>query len=437
MRLFKKFFFSFFFVFLFLANTVLAQPTEQAVKVVVSPDHNNWEYNLGEKASFTITVLRNNQPVKGAKVSYQVGPERIRPAKTETVTLGADAIRTEGSMKEPGFLQCFATTEVEGKQYKGLATVGYAIDKIQPTVTRPADFNSFWEKGKAELKNVPMDMKMTLLPERSSANSNVYVVNVQGYGNSRLYGMLAVPKKEGKYPAVLQVPGAGIRPYFPDLEVADQGVIVFTIGIHGIPVDMQPVVYDNLNNGALKGYFFFNADNKDRYYYKRVYLNCVRANDVIASLPQFDGVNLAVSGNSQGGALSIITAALDNRVKHLAAVHPALSDLTGYLHGRAGGWPHIFSESNQWYSNSTQVKETIAYYDVVNFAKDVKVNGYYTWGFNDEVCPPTSYYAVYNVIDAPKQTAVYHDSGHWMYTEQKMKFNKWIIETLKDTSRSK
>ncbi len=414
------------------AINVIAQPTEQLVKVVVSPDKDNWEYAIGEKATFTITVYKNNVPMKGAKVIYQVGPERMKPLKSDTVVYSGDALRVVSSMKDAGFLRCMATTEFEGKQYKGLATAGYAVKQIEPTVTRPADFNAFWNKGKEELSKIPMDIKMTLWPEKSSGNSNVYIVNVQGYGNSRLYGVLAVPKKEGKYPAVLQVPGAGIRPYFPDLEVADQGVIVFTIGIHGIPVNMDPVVYDNLNNGALKGYFFFNPENKDRYYYKRVYLNCIRANDVIASLPQFDGVNLAVSGNSQGGALSIITAALDSRVKHLASVHPALCDLTGYFNGRAGGWPHIFAESNQWFSNSTAVKETIPYYDVVNFATDVKVNGYYTWGFNDETCPPTSFYAAYNMITAPKQTAVFHDSGHWMYTEQKAKFNAWIIGRLKN-----
>lgn len=65
----------------------------------------------------------------------------------------------------------------------------------------------------------------------------------------------------------------------------------------------------------------------DHYYYKRVYMGCVRAVDFIYSLPEFDGKNLAVNGGSQGGALSIITAGLDNRIKYLAAFYPALSDL--------------------------------------------------------------------------------------------------------------
>ena len=212
--------------------------------------------------------------------------------------------------------------------------------------------------------------------------------------------------------------------------MADKGFIVFTIGIHGIPVNMDQAVYNDLNNGALKGYFFFNASNRDNFYYKRVYMGCIRANDFITSLPEFDGKNLAVSGNSQGGALSIITAAIDDRVKYLASVHTALSDMTGYFHGRAGGWPHIFAPNNLWGSNDTFVKETMPYYDVVNFAKKVKIPGYYTWGFNDETCPPTSMYAAYNVIQAQKETALYLDSGHWMYPEQKQAFNNWLIKML-------
>ena len=172
--------------------------------------------------------------------------------------------------------------------------------------------------------------------------------------------------------------------------MAENGIIYFEIGIHGIPVTLDPLVYADLGKTALDGYPFFNLDNRDRYYYKRVYLGCVRAVDFIFSLPEFDGSNLAVTGGSQGGALSIVTAGLDSRVKYLAALYPALCDLTGYLHGRAGGWPHMFAEYNKPFHAKADKIETSQYYDVVNFARLVKIPGYYTWGYNDVTCPPTS-----------------------------------------------
>ncbi|MEN9882917.1 MAG: hypothetical protein RLZZ420_134, partial [Bacteroidota bacterium] len=283
----------------------------------------------------------------------------------------------------------------------------------------------------AELSKLPLDAKFTLLPERSSSKTNAYHVSCQGYGGSRIYGMLAVPKAPGKYPAVLQVPGAGIRAYAPDLELADKGVIVFTIGIHGIPVNMDPQVYTDLVNGGLKSYFYFNLDDRDKNYYKRVYTNVVRANDLLVSLPEYDGKTLAVMGGSQGGALSVVTASLDKRVKYMAALYPALADLTGYLKGRAGGWPHMFSEGHPWNPQSEKAQTALAYYDVVNFARQVNIEGYYSWGFNDETCPPTSFYAAYNVVNAPKQANIFHDTGHWTYPEQRQAMNQWLLSKIR------
>jgi len=179
------------------------------------------------------------------------------------------------------------------------------------------------------LEEVPLDAKVTLMPELSTADINVYHVNLQNIrmpkawrGISRFYGMLSVPKKPGKYPAILGVPGAGVRSYGRD-DRAVQGVIVFKVGIHGIPVNLPNELYQSLSAGILSGYSTYDLDDRDLYYYKRVYLGCVRAIDFIFSLTEFDGKTLAVTGGSQGGALSMVTAGLDNRVKYLAAYYPA------------------------------------------------------------------------------------------------------------------
>src|SRR5690606_22224750 len=157
----------------------------------------------------------------------------------------------------------------------------------------------------AEASRIPLDARMTLLPERCTEKVDVYHVSFQNYrSRSRIYGILCMPRKEGKYPALLRVPGAGARPYGGEIALAEKGIITLEIGIHGIPVTMDPSVYAELMAGPLSNYWFFELDDRDRYYYKRVYLGCVRANDFLTSLPQFDGTNLGVTGGSQGGALS-------------------------------------------------------------------------------------------------------------------------------------
>jgi cephalosporin-C deacetylase-like acetyl esterase len=212
--------------------------------------------------------------------------------------------------------------------------------------------------------------------------------------------------------------------------MAEKGIITFKIGIHGIPVDMDPEVYYNMRKAAVDHYWFYNLDDRDRYYYKRVYLGCVRAIDFILSLPQFDGEKLAVYGGSQGGALSIITAALDSRVKWLAAYYPALCDVTGYLNDRAGGWPHMFNKDNAEFNIKEDKIETSKYYDVVNFARQIKIPGYYSWGYNDLTCPPTSMYSAYNVITATKKLHLALDTGHWTYPEQREKMDQWLSNQL-------
>jgi len=118
----------------------------------------------------------------------------------------------------------------------------------------------------------------------------------------------------GHYPGVLLVPGAGVRPYFGDKGTAARGAITLEIGIHGIPVNLPQEVYDQLLAGALKDYWLYNLDDRDRYYYRRVILGSLRANDFLTSRPAWDGKNLLVIGASQGGMLAIATAALDTRV---------------------------------------------------------------------------------------------------------------------------
>jgi cephalosporin-C deacetylase-like acetyl esterase len=420
-------------LFLLLTSALsFAQPAERLVKIVVTPDHANWLYKPGEKAIFQVLVMKNSEPIPNITIKYEVGPEQMVPTKRDSATLKDGRFQVDGgTLKEAGFLRCKVWTTINGLRYENLATAAYSPELIKPTTESPADFTQFWENAKTEAAKIPLDVKLTLLPDRCTEKVNVYHANIQNYkAGMRLYGILCVPKKAGKYPALLRVPGAGVRPYGGDPSMAENGVITLEIGIHGIPVTMDPNIYLDLGKTTLDGYPFFNLDDRDRYYYKRVYLGCVRAIDFLFSLPEFDGSTLAVTGGSQGGALSIVTAGLDPRVKYLAAFYPALCDVTGYLYGRAGGWPHMFNESNKAFNNKKDKIETSKYYDVVNFARQVKAPGFYSWGYNDVTCPPTSMFSAYNVIQAPKSLTIFEETGHWTYPEQNELARKWLVKKL-------
>jgi len=411
-------------VSLFGQQMVAFPPVERMVKVSVAPDHADWTYKTGEQVQFRIQITKNSVPVPNVTIRYEVGPEVMPPVKRDTILLKDGYLVIKGgTMKEPGFLRCTVTAEVDGYSYRALATAGFDPHLIRPYTELPADFNEFWEKAKTDVASLPLNPKLVLLPERCTEKVNVYHASIEYFKpGTRMFGILCVPKKPGKYPALLRVPGAGVRQYTGVTDLAEYGIITFEIGIHGIPVNMEESFYNLLRYNALEGYWLFNMDDRDRYYYKHVYVGCTRAVDFIFSLPEFDGTNLAVCGQSQGGGLSIITAALDKRIKYLAIFWPALCDLTGHLHNRAGGWPPVGTDKDKI--------ETSKYYDAVNFARMLNIPGFYSWGYNDLSCAPTSMFAAYNVINAPKELYLVQETGHWTYPEQVDKLQQWLREKL-------
>lgn len=302
-------------------------------------------------------------------------------------------------------------------------------EKIQPTTVNPKDFDEFWQNTLAEARKTPLEAKRRLLPERCTEKVNVYEVSFQNIRQgSRTYGILCVPVKPGKYPALLRVPGAGVRPYQGDIWTAEQGAITLEIGIHGVPVTMPQQVYDDMFNGCLNCYWDMNMNDRDNCYYKRVFVGAVRSIDYIASLPEWNGTSLGVTGSSQGGMLSLVCAALDKRVTFYGAVHAAMCDHTASFKGVACGWPHYFYYNPK---NVDQKKvETSRYYDGVNFARRITCPGWFSFGYNDDVVPPTTAYATYNIVTAPKELHPYQITRHFWVQEQWDEWEAWLLKQM-------
>lgn len=424
---------------LLLCQPLVGQKTNQRnlVEIEILPNHPDWTYEVGENVSFSLCVVREDVQLTDVVVAYTISPEKCDPVITDTVVMTDEVVCLEGgTMHTPGFMTCSCSVVVDGKEYRNYINVGFSPEQIAPTQTNPADFDDFWEASIKKAQKIELNPQMILVPEKCTERTNVYHVRLQHWRkDTYLYGWLCVPKKEGKYPAVLCLPGAGVKPVPAEVELAEmgEGLITFSMGVNGIPQTLDKEVYDNLRYGVLRDYGFIHLDSKEHYYYRRIYTGCVRAIDFICTLDQYDGSNLGVSGASQGGALSIITAALDKRVTAVAAFYPALCDVTGYLHGRAGGWPHIFSESKMQLNNTPAKIATTQYYDVVNFARRLQAPGYYSWGYNDATTPPTSCYAAYNVITAPKQLYIAHETAHWRLPEQNEIVYGWLYKMLAKT----
>ena len=423
--------------FLFALLTLLpvgAQIRGNNIIVTVEPDHQDWNYQVGETATFTVEVRRSGTLVNNVSIDYATGPEMYQDVR-KSLTLKEGTLKLSGKMSQPGFYRVDVTAHVDGKDYRGACAASFSPEKLQPSTVMPADFREFWENAIKEARNTALEPTKRLLPERCTKDVNVYEVSFQNVRwNSRTYGILCVPVKEGRYPALLRVPGAGVRPYQGDVWTASQGIITLEIGIHGIPVTMEQKVYDDLANGALNGYWNFGKDNRDQSYYKRVVLGCIRAIDYIEQFTPWNGQQLGVTGSSQGGFLSLATAGLDHRVTCYAPVHAALCDHTNSLRGIACGWPHYFytgGEKKEVGENSDEVV-TSRYYDGVNFARLItdKQKGWFSFGYNDDVVPPTTAWATYNTVMGPKEISPYQATWHFWFQEQWDEWQAWLLKEL-------
>lgn len=415
------------FIGLLAVLSVYAQPVVKKVQLHLVPNHEDAIYRIGEQVKFKVIALDCGVMLNDVQVNYEVSEDLMHAHLKKSLTLkGNEGVINAGTMKESGYLRLKATVEHEGKKYTSYSTVGFEPEKLLPLVKKPADFEVYWEKNLALLEKVDLAPKMELLPERCTDKVDVYHISYGNINRTRMYGVLTVPKKEGIYPAILRVPGAGVHAKSGNVANAAQGAIILELGIHAIPVILEGSIYNDLSNGVLANYVLDGIENRDSYFFRRVFLGCVKGVDFLLSLPECNG-KVGVMGGSQGGMLSIVTSYLDKRISATAIYFPAFCDQEAYVHGRTGGWPHFFKKED---NRKKEYLETIRYYDAANFARGLKAPVYYAYGYNDLVCGPTTSRATYNSIPAPKTLVIGENEGHWLFPEHFSAMWEWIIKEL-------
>lgn len=405
---------------------------------VTEPDHPDWIYRTGEKAKIKISLFKYGIPQDGITVSYETGSELMPSDKTGSIVLkNGKAEINIGTLDKPGFRDCIFSVMINGKKYSHHVKVGFSPDKIKPYTEIPDGFMDFWKNNIKEASEFPLKYTKEKAEEYCTEKIDCYLIKLQLNNRGQaVYGYLFYPKnaKPGSCPVVLSPPGAGIKTIKEPLRhkyYAEEGFIRLEFEIHGLNPTMSEEQFKEISNafnGKENGYLTNGLDNKDNYYMKRVYLSCLRCIDLLTSLPEWDGKNVIVQGGSQGGALAMITAGLDKRVTACVVNHPALSDMAGYMAGRAGGYPHFFRTRGM---DTKEKLETMSYYDVVNFARLIKADTFMTWGFNDNTCPPTTSYAVYNTLECNKEALITPINEHWTSEETERGHLEWIKKHLK------
>ena len=395
---------------------------------LTQPDHADWLYKTGEKAKVEVGFYIYGVP-QDIEVDYEIAPDMMpATAKGKMMLKNGKAIIDMGTMKKAGFLDLRLTAKKGDRTFQHHVKVGFSPEQLKPYTKNPADFDSFWKATLDEARKTPVSVVCKKVENYSTNEIDCYLLKIKTDKYHSVYGYLTKPKKAGKYPVVLCPPGAGIKTIKEPMRntyYARNGFIRLEMEINGLNPEMTDEQFKEITTAFDRenGYLTNGLDNRDNYYMRHVYVACARALDYLTSLPEWDGRNAFVQGGSQGGALALITAALDPRVSACVANHPALSDMAGYLDNRAGGYPH-FPRLNSMLT--PEKVKTLEYYDVVNFARRITCPVFLTWGFNDNVCPPTTSYIVWNMITSPKESLITPINEHWTSSETNYSQMLWL-----------
>ncbi len=283
-----------------------------------------------------------------------------------------------------------------------------AADKYVSKVTKPDDIDQFWEEVLAETAKIPLDPEVVFDPLRSSDEIDVYEVFYTSLDRVRIAGWYAVPKQRGGLlPGLLQVPGYNMEPPVPKVW-ARKGYAAFSAAPRG------KLRSNRQFNPGYPGLLTYGMVDRNTYSYRGFYMDACRAVEFLLARDEVDGDRIGVTGHSQGGGLTVSTAALRPEIKAAAAGAPYLCgymdaiELTdAYPYQEIADYLRMNPHSRQ------QVEDTLSYFDGINLAHRITCPVIVSVGLQDSTCPPETGYAMFNAIaSADKRMYAYDGHGH-------------------------
>jgi len=331
-----------FFLLFTICNAVFSYDEEDDIKVNVRTDRTEAIYKCGKQAIFLISLKMDGRTINIGKILVRMtldGGKKIKEQNIQVRT-APKPLKISGTLNEPGFLRCTVEYKISDDMYRGYAAAAFEPTLIRTKSERPDDFDDFWSKGQSELKDTPLDVQLTLLPEYCNAKHKCFKISLANINNTRMYGFLNVPVssntslKETKYPALLITPGASIsKPTEPQIS---NNYLTLYMSVHNFDVGLPEEKYEEFKAKYKKlspigssRYHFIGAPDRKRFFYRRVILGIDRHINYLASRLDFNGKQLIIQGYNQGGFLALAVAGLNRHITGVAASQPGFCDHAG------------------------------------------------------------------------------------------------------------
>jgi len=304
-------------------------------------------------------------------------------------------------------------------------TFDFPLERLRTytgTNPRPADFDAYWDTALAEMNAV--DPHVELVPARFQAkNAECFDLYFTGTGGARVYAKLLRPKNATTpHPAVLMFHGySGDSGDWADkLAYVGQGFTVAALdcrGQGGRSNDPGGVDGNTHRGHIIRGLADALAGKPEKLLFRQIFLDTAQLAKIVMAMPDVDPARVGATGGSQGGALTVACASLEPRIKRAAPVFPFLSDYKRVWEMYQAKDAYIelqeyFRHFDPRHEQEDAIFEKLGYVDIQNLAPRIRGEIYWSIGLMDTICPPSSQFAAYNKISAPKSMEFYPDFGH-------------------------
>ncbi len=305
---------------------------------------------------------------------------------------------------EPGFYSAVLYLVEDGKKTElTRSNIGINPELIASPQDKQPDFDEFWERTLRELAAVEPQYRLTLLKEHSNSVRRTYRVDMKSLGGVDMCLVMTEPVQDGKYPVMVNYLGYGSDPWYADPS-SNPLMIEIQVCTRNQALNRMPGEKDDWCTRGL--------EDKETYYYRGAFADAVRAIDFVCTREKADRERIFVQGESQGGALTLVTASLDHRIRAIAPSAPFLNDYKDYF--AIVHWPGepIIAAAGAKGISDEDMYRTLSYFDVKNFTDKIECPVLMAIGLQDPVCPPHTNFAGYNHIRTEKSWICYPYAGH-------------------------
>jgi len=292
------------------------------------------------------------------------------------------------------------------------------LQTYQGTNPRPHDFDAYWDAALSEMRGLDPDIQLrpVSFPAPFAACYDLFFT---GVGGARVHAKLLRPRQtDAPHPAILMFHGysGSAGDWYDKLPYVAAGFTVAALdcrGQGGLSQDVGGVPGNTLHGHIIRGLDGSPTD----LLFRQIFLDTAQLAGLVMAMDDVDAHRVGAMGGSQGGGLTLACAALEPRIKLAAPMYPFLCDYQRVwkLDLAVNAYQELkdyFRRFDPRHEREQEIFTRLGYVDVQHLAPRIRARVLMGVGLMDQVCPPSTQFAAYNKITAPKFLAVYPDFGH-------------------------